>query len=171
MFCFILFCCVLFLFCVLASQTLVAKSFEGYSILKKFCLMFIYFWGREKETEHKQGRGSERGRHRIQSRLQAPSHQYRARSRVRTHEPWDHELSQSLTLNRLSHQGAPTFFFFKFIDLFWETETMWVGRGREWEGDRESQVGSVSLAQSLVWGLNPQKLWDHDLSRNQESAT
>ena len=32
-------------------------------------LMLIYFW----ETEHKQGRGRERGRHRIQGRIQALS--------------------------------------------------------------------------------------------------
>ena len=69
-----------------------------------FFLMFIYFW----ETESEQGRGRERGRHRIRSRLQAPSCQLRAWHRAWTHEVWDHDLSQSRTLNQLSHQGTPS---------------------------------------------------------------
>ena len=55
--------------------------------------MFIYFW--ETETESKQRRDRERGRHRIPSRLQAPSCQHRARRGARTHEPWDHDLKGS----------------------------------------------------------------------------
>ena len=41
---------------------------------------------RQRETEHEQGRGRERGRHRIQSRLRAPSCQHRAPRGARTHE-------------------------------------------------------------------------------------
>ena len=63
----------------------------------------------ERETEHEQGRGRERGRHRIQSRLQVLSCRHRARRGARTHEPRDHDLSRSRTLNRLSHPGAPGF--------------------------------------------------------------
>ena len=63
-----------------------------------------------RETECERGRGRERGRHRIGSRLWALSCQYRARCRSRTHEPWDHDLSQIWTLNRLSHPGAPCFY-------------------------------------------------------------
>ena len=79
------------------------------TFLKKFFLMFIF----ERERHHEQGRSRERGRHRIQSRLQAPSCQHRDQCRAHTHEPWDHDLSWSRTLNWLSHPGsqrAPTFF-------------------------------------------------------------
>ena len=34
---------------------------------KNFFLKFIYFWERERETEHEQGRGTERGRYSIWS--------------------------------------------------------------------------------------------------------
>ncbi|XP_049479363.1 uncharacterized protein LOC125917974 [Panthera uncia] len=51
-----------------------------------------------------------RRRHRIRSRLQAPSCQHRARRGARTHRPRDQDLSRSRTLNRLSHPGAPRIF-------------------------------------------------------------
>ena len=41
--------------------------------------MFLFIFETERETEDEQGRGRETGRHRIQSRLQAPSGQHRAR--------------------------------------------------------------------------------------------
>ena len=43
----------------------------------------------------------------MQSRLQAPSCQHRARHRTQTHGLRHHDLSRSRTLNRLSHSGAP----------------------------------------------------------------
>ena len=67
----------------------------------------VYLFLRQRETEHEQGKGRERGRHRIRSRLQALSHQPRARRGARTHGPWDCDLSWSRTLYRLSHPGAP----------------------------------------------------------------
>ena len=79
-------------------------------IFKNF-LMFIYLSERERESPSKgcrQGRGRERGRHRIQSRLQALSCQHRAPHGARTHEPRDHDLSWSRALNWLSHPGTPT---------------------------------------------------------------
>uniref|UniRef100_A0ABI7YQP8 CARD domain-containing protein n=1 Tax=Felis catus TaxID=9685 RepID=A0ABI7YQP8_FELCA len=42
---------------------------------------------KERETEHERGKGRERGRHRIGNRLQALSHQPRARRGARTHRP------------------------------------------------------------------------------------
>ena len=63
-----------------------------------FFLMFIHFWERERDRE--------RERHRIQSRLQALSREHRPWHGAWTHELWDHDLSQSQTLNRLSHSGA-----------------------------------------------------------------
>ena len=97
-------------------------------------LMFIYFW--ERETEHGQGRERERGRHRIRSRLQAVSCQHRAQLRARTHKPWDHDLSQSRTLNWLSHPGAP------FLILLSVYSFLRVGGGTEKEGDTDSKAGS-----------------------------
>ena len=67
------------------------------------CLIFISFWVRRGETELEQERGRERER---QKPKQAPGCQHRARCRAWTHEPWDHDLSWSWTLNRLRHQGA-----------------------------------------------------------------
>ena len=71
-----------------------------------FFLMFLYLFLRDRESTREGGaeRERERGRHRIQSRLQAPSCQCGAR----THQPWDHDLSPSRTLNWLSHPDAPT---------------------------------------------------------------
>ena len=53
------------------------------------------------------GRVTERGGHRIQSRLQAPSCQPRAQCGAQTHGLPDHDLSRSRTLSRLSHPGDP----------------------------------------------------------------
>ena len=60
----------------------------------KFKKMFIF----EREIEYKRGRGRQRGRHRIWSRLQALSCHHRTRCGAHTHELWDHDLSQSWTL-------------------------------------------------------------------------
>ena len=81
-----------------------------YFIANFFLLLFflhLFIFERQRETEHEQGRGRERGRHRIRSRLQALGCQHRAQYGARTHEPWDHDLSRSRTLNRLSHPGTP----------------------------------------------------------------
>ena len=73
----------------------------------KIVLMFISFWGKERERE--QGRDRERDTHRIQSRLQALSCQHRAPRGAQTHEQGDHDLSRIWTLNRLRHPGVPMF--------------------------------------------------------------
>ena len=84
--------------------------------LKNIFLEFIYFWDKERgwkrETETdryrvQQGRCREWGRHRLWNRLQAPSCQHRAWHGAWTHGPWDHDLSQSQTLDWLSHPGTP----------------------------------------------------------------
>ena len=49
----------------------------------------------------------ERGRHRIRSRLQAPSCQHRALHGARTHGPWDHDLSRSQRLADWATQAPP----------------------------------------------------------------
>ena len=79
--------------------------------------MFIYFWEREREGERQNVSrvGAEREGDRIESRLQALSCQHRARCRTPTHEPWDHELSRSWTVNWLSHPGVPIPHLYLFI--------------------------------------------------------
>ena len=77
-----------------------------HSFLIFFFLRFIFERDRDRMRV---GWGRERGRHRIWSRLQALSCQYRAWRRAWPHELWDHDLSRSQTLNRLSHPGAPIF--------------------------------------------------------------
>ena len=79
--------------------------FSVCSNLVQFFKMFIYSWGREIECV--QGRGRVRGRHRMQSILRAPNCQRRVRCGAWTHQPRDHDLSQSQTLSGLSHPGAP----------------------------------------------------------------
>ena len=48
--------------------------------------MFLFIIERQRDTEHEQGRGREMERHRIGSRLQAPSCQHSALGRARTHK-------------------------------------------------------------------------------------
>ena len=68
---------------------------------------FIFMFILERWTEHEWGRGRERGRHRIWSRLQALSFQHRPQCGARTDELWDRDLSWSQVLNRLSCLRCP----------------------------------------------------------------
>ncbi|XP_053080544.1 protein Churchill isoform X2 [Acinonyx jubatus] len=61
----------------------VARHEYTFSIMDEF----------QRETQHEWGRGRERGKHRIGSRLQALSHQPRARRGARTRGPRDRDLS------------------------------------------------------------------------------
>ena len=104
-------------------------------------LFNLYLFLREKETEREQGRNRERRRHRIRSRLQVLSCQHRARHGARTHELRDHDLSRSRTLNRLSHPGALTIFFFFLIShdsVCWLSSSftglLWVQLRKTWHG-------------------------------------
>ena len=69
--------------------------------------MFISFWETERDRVWAGAGWRERGRHRIQSRLRALSRQHRAWRAAWTHEPWNHDLGQSVPPNRLSHPGTP----------------------------------------------------------------
>ena len=85
-------------FIMLSLPTL--PSIMSLCLLNTFSFFFnVYSFLRVRETEHERGRGRERGRHRIGSRLQALSSQHRARRGAQTHELRDHDLSQSWTLN------------------------------------------------------------------------
>ena len=139
-------------------------------------LIFLtfYLFLRQRETEHEQGRGRERGRHRIGSRLQALSHQPRARRGARTHGPRDRDLNWSRTPNRLSHPGAPILFYFIYflfflIYLFWEREsTSWEGAER---GERENPKQALCCQCRVRQGALSHELRNYDLTWNQESDT
>ena len=78
------------------------QEVTGYSNLSWQHISFNFFshlfiFERQRETGHEWGRVRESGRHRIWSRLQAPSCQQRARHGAQIYEP--HDLSQSWTLN------------------------------------------------------------------------
>ena len=93
-----------------------------------FQKIYLFIFEREGETESEWRRHRERGRHRIQSRPQAPNCQHRARCRARTHKPWDHDLSQSWLLNQLSHPGTPHFIFLQAYDIIVQVnvEQSWI---------------------------------------------
>ena len=70
----------------------------------------VYFWERESACACSFGsrRGAERGKQRVQSRLQVVSTKPNAGlDGDWTHIPWDHDLSVSRMLNWLSHLGTP----------------------------------------------------------------
>ncbi|XP_047697379.1 interleukin enhancer-binding factor 2 isoform X2 [Prionailurus viverrinus] len=74
------------------SSTVFMRIFIRYGTLLFFFNVYL-FLGR-RETEHERGRGRERGRHRIGNRLQALSHQPRARRGARTPGPRDRDLAE-----------------------------------------------------------------------------
>ena len=77
------------------------------SIYKYF---YIYlFWEKERDREREREREIEWGREKkgTGNLKQAPSRQQRAQCGIQTHEPWVHNLSQNLTLNRLSPTKVP----------------------------------------------------------------
>ena len=65
----------------------------------------VYSWERDRHSVSGEGQ-REGGRHRIPRKLQALSWHLRSLCRVQTHRLRDHDLSQSRTLNQLSHPGA-----------------------------------------------------------------
>ena len=74
-----------------------------------FFLIFFFnvlFLG-QRETEHERGSGRERGRHRIGNRLQALSHQPRARRGARTHGLRDRDLAEVGRLTDCATQAPP----------------------------------------------------------------
>ena len=69
-----------------------------YQIYIPFLKMFIYFQREKRE------RGTRRDKENPKQALRC---QHRAWCGARSHEPWDHDLSRSGMLSRLSHPGAP----------------------------------------------------------------
>ena len=103
--------------CLSTEETRIRTKFCSLKKLKNrscltlffFLQMFIFERERERQAECQCLRGTERGSHRIQSRLQALSCQHRARCQAQTHKQWYHDLSQSRTLNQLRHPGTSMF--------------------------------------------------------------
>ena len=87
--------CVCVCVCVPWLKTLVNMAYVS-SFFFVFLIFFsnVYLFLGQRNTEHEQGRGKERGRHRIGNRVQALSHQPRARRGARTHGPRDHDLAE-----------------------------------------------------------------------------
>ena len=131
-------------------------------IIFNFFNVYLFSWMIERAQV---GEGKREG-DRIWSRLQAQSCQHRAWCRARTHGPRDHVLSQSRTLNRLSHPGAPDFvlfnFFFQRLFIFGtERDRAWTGEGQR-ERETESETGS------RLWAISPEpdtglELMDHEI--------
>ena len=89
---------------LLWSWGMILPSLLYWGFLKN---VYLFLRERERQRASKGGAQRERGRHRIWNRLQALRCQRRAWCGARTHEPRDHDLSQSWTFNQLSHSGAP----------------------------------------------------------------
>ena len=75
--------------------------------LINFKIFNVYLFLIERERQSVSGGGAERGKHRIQSKLQALSCHHRPWCRAWTHKPQGHDLRRSQTLKWLSHPGAP----------------------------------------------------------------
>ena len=95
------------------SESMFQKRILFYFLL--LFLMFIYFWEGKRQTAW-MGEG-QRETHRIWRRLPALSCQHRAWRGAQTHELWDHDWSQSQTLNQLRPPGAPRNLFSKATNI------------------------------------------------------
>ena len=87
------------------------KVMEEISIRNSLRFFFfnVYLFLGQRETEHERGRGRERGRHRNGNRLQALSHQPRARRGARTHGPRDRDLAEVGRLTDCATQAPQDF--------------------------------------------------------------
>ena len=77
---------------ILSRLPLGAHDRENCCRLGEWVFQPLFILGTERE--HERGRGRERGRHRIGNRLQALSHQPRARRGAQTHGPRDRDLAE-----------------------------------------------------------------------------
>ena len=94
----------------------VQSILQSINTIFNFFLIFfqrLFIFLGQRETEHERGRGRERGRHRIGNRLQALSHQPRARRRARTHGPRDRDLAEVGRLTDCATQAPLQYLIFK----------------------------------------------------------
>ena len=111
-----------------------------------------------RKREHEQGRGRETGdRSKVGSVLRAAS-----QCGARTHKPWDHDLSRSLMLNRLSHLGAPMK---KIFNKCWKPyyndlkrRFYWLTNNGPWiqaiEENTEFNIGWLNFWKPWIFSLN-----------------
>ena len=136
---------------------------ERKSFFKNIFKCLFIFWEHERETECEQGRGRERWRHKIQSRLQALSCQHRAPHGARTHEPWHHDPSRSQTLNWLSWQALLKVFILDVINIYNQRILS--------RADNLPQGGWVSSSQSKALGAKAEVSEERILSQIYNTET
>ena len=144
---------------------------------KFFFNVFIYFWDRERQSMSRGGAEREGDTDLKQAPGSALSAQSPTRGlNSRTASSWP---GWSRTLNRLRHPGAPIVnilkilfqkkFFYVYLFLRQSDRV----RAREGQRERETQIWSRLQALSCQHRVRcrawTHKLWDHDLSLNQES--
>ena len=141
--------------------------------------MFIYFWDRERETECERGRGREKGRHRIWSRLQARSCQHRAWRGAWTHELWDQkpelksdsqptEPPRCPRHNFLFKKSSNFKVFLKNVYLFLKEREKQGAR----EGQRERETQNLKQAPgSELSAQSPTRTWTCKLQDNDPSQS
>ena len=161
-------------YCELCQETLEGKTdiwVVHYTIQnvnfqqKTFKTFLMFIWETERQRQ-RQSTSKEGQREReTQNPKQAPgsSCQHRARHGARSHKPWDHDLSWSQTLNRLSHPGAsPKTLFTKSLFIYFEVEKEWMGGQRE--RGTEDPTWALCWRQRAWCGAKTHKSWDRDLS-------
>ena len=116
-----------------SSFCLIVVKASWISVL--FFLMFIYFWERDKESTWKSEGGTERGGR----GSEVLCCQQRAWHRAQTHKPWGHDLSRSLTLNRLSHPDTP-------LNVYFRNKPLQVGKLNF------SSICTSRPIQAICWG-------------------
>ena len=106
------------------------------------------------------GGGSERGSHRIRNRLQALSHQPRARRGARTHGPRDRDLAEVGRLTDCATQ-APL------IIYFWDRERQSRNGGGSERGSHRiwNRLQALSCQHRAWRGAWTHKPWDHEFNR------
>ena len=98
-----------------------------YLFVFKYFINVYFIFERKRERNRDRPRMEEGQREReTQNPKQSPDSELSAQSqcRARTHKLWHYDLSQSWTLNQLSHLGAPDVFYFHLLScnlwfLFW----------------------------------------------------
>ena len=116
--------------------------------------MFLFIFETERDWAWA-GEG-QRGRHRIWSRLHALSCQHRAWRGAWTHRLWDHDLSRSWMLNRLSHPGAPR------KSIMWQRVNIKIAQNRGYFSSKLLPKYNIPTEKStnhkyLAWWLLPSK--------------
>ena len=129
----------------LNSQFAMSKKNTGDTMCGNlfFFLMSVYF---ERERGGARvGAGEGQRERETQSTKQAPGCQHRAQPRARTHGAWDHDLSWSQMLNRLSYPGALGICFYIQITQYL---VIWLMKKRN-TGNQKASIISVTFIPTI----------------------